>query len=300
MSSAYYAGSSLSTAEQLALDARLSSLETMLLLKAPSNPFGGNEAIIGTGGVPAVSGIALVPQLGVLTVSWSPSPVSNLLYYEIAISTTNDFTNPTTVRWTQTQYTYAQGVSGTTYYVRVRAVDQNNGVGPWSAVLNSATGLATSNDLGFQAATNIVTYKTTNFFPSSLSAIGGAEDTEIWGAAPIYTKGGIVTIAAALVCAIWGTIDGPGGQVRLYSQLVVDGVPIGDSLHFDLGSPGWGLNVDMVIPIPVDPFDSSVFTPLIGVHYVGVELTLENNNWSALPFTVTPSMLKMTLLELRR
>lgn len=314
MSSAYYAGSTLSTAEQLALDARLSSLETTLLMKAPSNPFGGNAAIIGEGALPAISGLQLVPKIGTLTVMWSPSPASNLLYYEIAISKTNDFTNPVTVRWTQTQFTYVQGISGITYYVRVRAVDQNYGVGAWSSVLNSATGLATSSDLAFQTATNVSTYTTTNFYPEQLftyppppygsppwwadtypsTAIG------IWGSAPILTKGGMLIVIPTLVATIGGGVDAGGTGVRISSQLTVDGEVIGDPIHYDIvRNPDYTWGGDELIPLPLDPFDTATAVPIVGIHFVGVRITLQNNNFMS-NYVLIPVSLKLTLLELRR
>jgi hypothetical protein len=55
----------------------------------------------------------------------------------------------------------------TTWYVRVRAVNQVGAEGPWSAVANNTTGLASTHDLNVEAATAIASVKKSGgFYPS--------------------------------------------------------------------------------------------------------------------------------------
>jgi hypothetical protein len=80
-------------------------------------------------------------------------------------------------------------------YIRVRAIDWNTRVGPFSAILNTRTGLATSAHIGFQAVTSLVRaeYVPPVLAPDVWSIVAGTDLVQV-GHTDIDTLGGTVLV----------------------------------------------------------------------------------------------------------
>lgn len=96
---------------------------------------------------PQIRGISAVSTSQRIFIQWSASPVLDLSFYEIQVSTQATFTSAVpTFRYTERRpfFSFDEGASGAPYFVRVRAWNKRNIPGPWSDVVNSLTGMTTT------------------------------------------------------------------------------------------------------------------------------------------------------------
>jgi hypothetical protein len=100
-----------------------------------------------SGGIPPrPTGITKTEGPGTFTIAWGPVSIADLLYYEVQVSTDPAFVETvfTDQAGANARYTYQDGTAGTTYYARVRTVNQSGNASEWSATINSQTGQVTA------------------------------------------------------------------------------------------------------------------------------------------------------------
>jgi hypothetical protein len=128
-----------------------------------SSPLVGPEVIVAAGdtGVPAqATGLSVAAAIRTLTAVWNenaePDVVDGHGSYDVQIATDVGFTTGLRgQRISGTIVSFADLVTGVTYYVRVRAVDSSGNEGAWSAVANATTGQVVSGDIFAAAITNV-------------------------------------------------------------------------------------------------------------------------------------------------
>lgn len=180
-------------ASQVELDRRLQELSDRIDQRALANPDTTTTARSG-GTPPSPSGITLVatPAPGTITVKWNAVPISDLRRYEIQVADNVDFTSPSTFSRSTTTFTYDEGTPLTTYYIRVRTINNSNNPSGWSEVLNTTTGQARSGDLLTGAAVNWARTVVTTFVPSQIKNYGGGPGQGDYASTTLTTKGGLV------------------------------------------------------------------------------------------------------------
>lgn len=122
--------------------------------------------------VPRISGVRLDNEIvGGLGVRWNPVDQPDIRRYVIEVATDNSFRNSDSFTTVDPFYVFPNLTSGQQFYVRVKAQNARQEDSPWSAVLNTATGQATFQDLQSGAAGNIViTTQTSGFQPTQVTA----------------------------------------------------------------------------------------------------------------------------------
>lgn len=128
--------------EDLALELELQRIQSALSRKAEANVHTAAGTALTTPGrtPPQLTGLALVSNVNTITAQWNPTTITDLLKYEVQVSSDADMVSPATFTTRDTTFTYQQGSPDTTYYLRVRAVNQGFLNGPWTGILNTATG----------------------------------------------------------------------------------------------------------------------------------------------------------------
>lgn len=104
---------------------------------------------------PKVKGLALDTAPGSITAVWDDVPIGDLDRYELQASTSTAFVDPITRSTRAPSFPVTELTGGTTYYIRVRAVNSQGTSGPYSATLNAATGQITSDDIADGAVTTL-------------------------------------------------------------------------------------------------------------------------------------------------
>lgn len=270
---------------------------------AASNPFATTLAQSGAS-LPPPS-IRAIQNLGTVTVEWGAAPVSDLLYYEVQFSTSNGFTNPITKKTRELFYTLEEGDPGVTYYARVRTVSQGFGTSAWSPTVNTATGLATSANLDFGAASEIVTMVQSSAFTPAMFDAGaagrGASETVVYPndfqIVPIESKGGVILPFVGFEFEYevsWDTSSDPAGIPRMTAQFLVDGLASGPPAIIDWPSADSTLSGVTTVPGLGTPTQ-----PIVGEYEFSLELTVTSgtsNSW----LDITPRRIEINLVELRR
>ncbi|GAG25906.1 unnamed protein product, partial [marine sediment metagenome] len=165
------------------LDLTLTSMEQELAKlelanAASTGQLGGTltQAKLRTGSIPpAPAGLTLLVNIpGSIVVEWSRIPQVDIQYYEVQITHTDtDFDGQDTRLFTiggATTYNFTEGDPDLTYFIRVRGAS-TGGPGIWSGVLNSDTGIATSNVLSLNSTSNLSVTLQTVFNPSIVSSV---------------------------------------------------------------------------------------------------------------------------------
>src|SRR5271166_3051153 len=159
---------------------QLSLLQAQVGTLAVANPtvLPGTEASTTTGSAgspPQVTGLTLSTQAGAVGVTWDSVTIRNLAFYRIQYSVHPDMSSATTVDQGETTFTVPgatnsnSGTSptgGVTNYVQVAAMDQNGNLGAYSAILNTTTGLAGSDAINPNAATDVTSIHQTSGLPN--------------------------------------------------------------------------------------------------------------------------------------
>lgn len=110
--------------------------------------------------------MAKVTDVGTFTVSWNAVPIRDLLHYEVQWSSDATFVSADLQSDTtgNTRFTPTNLGADTTYYVRVRAVNQDFNAGPWSSRVSSLGGKVLTANINPNAASEIHSFTKTSGF----------------------------------------------------------------------------------------------------------------------------------------
>lgn len=243
--------------------------------------------------VPQVTGLAAGPSApGVITFTWNPSSIANLRYYQIYVDSDTTFPNPDILVWTNTKYDYTPPNPDLTYYIKVRAVNNENVFGVFSALLNSTTGLVMTEDIAIGASTNTTDAFITSFTPAVLTGNGSSA---VWGSVTVTSKGRPVLMFAVLqatMAFVYTT-----GANRLTVYLRRGGVDILDPIIFDFTSPTTFLGGTVTSLVTVS-FPNPLDDPPAGTNVYEVHASIVSDGTNSI--SVTPVYMTFTSLELRR
>ncbi|AEX84788.1 Tail fiber protein [Marinitoga phage MPV1] len=100
---------------------------------------------------PAVpTGLTATGLFQKIQVSWNANSEEDFKEYELQVATDSEFTqNVITIKVSATQFTYA-GNTNTTYYFRIRAIDESGNISNWSASVSATTAKVYDEDLESQ------------------------------------------------------------------------------------------------------------------------------------------------------
>lgn len=144
-----------SSRDRRELEATLRALELRILNRIEPGVLGiTDEQTLFSRNVPQVTGLAIVANIGTLTLRWSPISTPPIRYYEVEIAPTATFAGSVIRKTVNPEYTFQEGELGGTYYARVRAVTNNLEIGAPSAALNTTTGLIVTEQIAPGAATD--------------------------------------------------------------------------------------------------------------------------------------------------
>jgi hypothetical protein len=108
---------------------------------------------------PMVTGLTLLSNVGSIHVKWGRSTITDLKTYELQIATNGDFTEAVITKSTrELEYLWEEGDDDTAYYMRVRAVNIAGNPSPWSARLNTSTGLVNTALIDVDATTQVARF----------------------------------------------------------------------------------------------------------------------------------------------
>jgi hypothetical protein len=146
----------LEVTDNLELELRLRRIEVQLAGKSDSNQDAA-ELSRGAGDVPQVTGLSLGGSIpGGFTIKWTAVTISDLRKYEVQFATNlgfNENLQEFTAGSTSFPFTTADTLVSTSYFARVRAVNNVGTPGPYSITLNTSTGQAASQDIEDEAIT---------------------------------------------------------------------------------------------------------------------------------------------------
>ncbi|MHC4698943.1 MAG: hypothetical protein ACYTFQ_00050 [Planctomycetota bacterium] len=127
---------------------------------AVAHPGTSVSSITRAGGTPPiVTGITLVQAIDRIHIQWSATPIADLKFYEVQIATNSTFTQDVILKKTgEDEYVWEEGDEDITYWLRVRAVNNSNNGGAWSARVNSATGKVYTAIIDVDATSNVTRF----------------------------------------------------------------------------------------------------------------------------------------------
>lgn len=262
---------------EVEIDKRFSDLETLIETKLDANPESGTPAQRAQATtLPQVTGIRTNNQIvGAISFEWNAVDISNLLHYEVQVSSVENFTNNTTKQYKiagQTFIILSDIPPTEAKFVRVRAVT-SNGSGHWSSTLNTETGKATPNQLVVGAASNIIRHVQTQFDPPVLTTAGGVQLAE-YGFIDIETIGGIVIIFSTIEYYL----DWYAG-LKMTISLLEDGNEILSFTNYQINFPTEALYSSLLVQsqaILTFPGMAIPSSPPAGVHTYSWQILLED------------------------
>jgi hypothetical protein len=156
----------------LALERQLAELRARLERAAVANP----ELPVGTvtrsGGTPTrVSGLTPTLAPGQVVWSWNASNTADLRYYELQVSSDEGFEQDVTTYVTGLRTQATPLTAGTTYYARVRVVNQAGNPGGWSSVEDSLPGTVSTAELAENSASAIYEFEQASGFSTFSSGV---------------------------------------------------------------------------------------------------------------------------------
>lgn len=105
---------------------------------------------------PTPTGVQATPATGRILLTWNAVNIADLMRYEVQISTNEALGAAETFYTANTFFTYEKAVSGTTYYLRVRAVNTAGTAGSYSNIVSTAPKLVTVADAPIASTSPIV------------------------------------------------------------------------------------------------------------------------------------------------
>ncbi len=83
-----------------------------------------------------------------IVIKWNAVPIHDLKRYEVLVDTAATFdVDPKTFKTRATQFTWEEGATGTTYYMKVRAINGIEIPGSYSSTVNTSTGQIVTGDI---------------------------------------------------------------------------------------------------------------------------------------------------------
>jgi len=141
------------------LQRRVAALEQATQNLAPANVrlLGAGVSSPATGAPPTITGLRSKVNLSLIRISFDATNISNLRNYEIQYSTHFDFSvDAVTIDTTNLYVDIPNAQTGSTsYFVRGRIINLAGKESPWTATLNTSTGLVGSLALAPNSATNV-------------------------------------------------------------------------------------------------------------------------------------------------
>lgn len=289
-----------------ALQFEMDNLSFHLTNVALANPVI-TEALTSSPKIPKISGIRAVDSAPfVITFAWDASTLSNLLRYDIYIDTDAGFSNPIIIPWTGIEYSYSvpKAVDPDTevpisYYIKVRAVDNQKVVGEFSNILNGTTGLVTTELLDPHSSSMLAYESYSSFSPASISGDGASAT---YGGLVVTTIGRPLFIFVEAICEITSQYMVPNnGNLYMETTLLCDSVPVGIKTYTDFTvytDDGYGTPTAMTGAVTIS-FPNPVYEGIsAGTHTFSIliELTAYDTN----VLSVTPIFMDITALEIRR
>jgi hypothetical protein len=213
-------------AENADLEARLLKIEAGAANSGNSNPavsdVSNSPSTLPNVGAPAmVGGISIKSRIpGALSIQWTPLDPSTIDRYDIWVSTKLGFEpNANTFKYTvsdrSNSFTFTEGNPQTTYYIVVRGVAGSGRTGPWSAYVNSKTGVATEVTVDRGAFTTVDTQEET--FPESALL---AKYSATFGALPVSVESpGTLIVLASLYFSAEDEVPDPDQSVATPDSL---------------------------------------------------------------------------------
>jgi len=143
------------------LEQRLRGIENALDRKKDANPRG-NAFSSWAAGTPQVTGISVNEAMNAWRIEWTPTEITGLQKYEVQVSSDPRFSAATSSYTRYTWYTKTDNTSTGTRYARVRALSTSQGTGPWSATIDTTTGLVTTDDITSNAVQQFIEWSETD------------------------------------------------------------------------------------------------------------------------------------------
>jgi len=149
------------SSSNLDLEQRLRGIENALDRKKDANPRAADFASWAAG-TPQVTGVQVNEAMNAWRVEWTPTEISGLQKYEVQLSSDPRFSAATSSYTKYTWFTKTDNTSTGTRYVRIRALSTSQGTGPWSATVDTTTGLVTTSDITSNAIHQFVEWSETD------------------------------------------------------------------------------------------------------------------------------------------
>jgi hypothetical protein len=191
---------------------------------------------------PKIKGLTLSTSPGAIEASWDAPPILDLKRFDVQISTSPAFVNPTTLTVRGLRVLFEDGVAGAVYYFRVRAVNSGETEGVFSNTASASPGdidtaeLADGSVTEPKIATNAVTAD-----KIATGAVGGDEiasgavDTDELAAGAVtlqdddFTAAGQATQVSDETTMATATITSVGGRVRIHASFMFTAGTTGDT-----------------------------------------------------------------------
>ena len=270
------------------------------------------------GQVPIVKTLSLAQSPGAIEATWDSVGIDDLKRYEVQISTSVAFVSPTTFNVRDTQFLYEQGVAGTTYYFRVRAVNASEVEGPYSATGSASPGDIDTSELADNSVTepkiasNAVTAaKIATGAVGSSEIASGAVDTDELAASAVslfdddFTASGSTTSAGDRDVLATVSITSVGTRLRLeFSLVYTSSGSTGDVFTFDVVKTAGTVTI-WSETITTSTVTSGEKLCLSGVVWDtpgsgSVEYTLGQQRTSGSTDTMTATNSSLSVVELKR
>lgn len=286
--------------EYIELERRVRELEDRIDLKAPARPSDPTGTTLRSTPFPSPpSSIAKATNVGTITFSWEPSPSPNISRYVIEIADNTSFVGAFTAPTSNLSYTYTQGDPGTTYYARVKAVNQNEASSDWTATLNTQTGTATFSNLSSGAANSItVNTQTSGFDPAIMyfdAAVGAPEGIYATTNLSLPTVADVIVFAFAKVDFSMIASTTEAGSTKTFIEVRVDGEV--KQTYANYGTTSLGTASGGRLTVPGLGFPLSLAA---GSHVFDIRLRTEGPAGAGTTYFIRPVEFTLALWEARR
>lgn len=136
---------------------------------------------------PKPTGLAVKDAPGVIAWEWDDTTIGDFDAYRVQISEDSGMTNAIERETKNAQFTYYDGVAGTTYYARVATRNTSEKSSDFTSTVSSAPGTATADEVEGNLPVVTTHNVNTNAF-STLSSSAGADDFDTYGTLTVSTE----------------------------------------------------------------------------------------------------------------